>query len=89
MVFFRPSLSQSHAPIRTPGKAILPSSSCHSAVLLMLPFFTTLDMIVPEKTPLGNVTYTMVIKYIPCGEISIHTKSYRNHAPHVPIRDFQ
>lgn len=40
----------------SPGNAIAPRRSCHSAVCLMSPFFMTLEMIVPEKTPLGNVT---------------------------------
>lgn len=35
---------------------MLPRSSCHSAVLLILPSLTTLEMIVPENTPLGKVT---------------------------------
>ena len=41
-----------------------PSSSCHSAVFFRSPFLITLEIIVPEKTPLGNVTYTPLNK--PC-----------------------
>ena len=63
IVCFRPSLSHSHAPMSTPGSAMLPRRSCHSAVLLILPFLTTLEMIVPENTPFGKVTFTDVNKY--------------------------
>ena len=62
-----------------PGRAMAPSSSCHSAVCLMSPSLITLEMIVPENTPLGNVTL------IPNSMRSNHkrhtvflTKSYRN-----------
>ena len=89
IVCFRPSLSQSQAPMSTPGSAMLPRRSCHSAVLLMLPFLTTLEMMVPENTPFGKVTFTYVNKYQARGDWLRHTKSYRNHAPHVPINDFQ
>lgn len=37
--------------------AMLASRSCHSAVFLMLPLGTTLEMIVAPKTPFGKVTY--------------------------------
>lgn len=45
----------------TPGIAMLPRRSCHSPILSMLLSFTTLDMIVLEKTPFGNVTCIHVI----------------------------
>lgn len=43
-------------PTNTPGSAIAPKRSCHFAVLLISAFLTTLEVIVPEKTPLGKVT---------------------------------
>ena len=49
---------QSAAPTNTPGSAIAPRSNCHSAVCLISLFLITLEMIVPEKTPLGKVTFT-------------------------------
>ena len=33
-----------------------PSSNCHSAVFFTSPLWMTLEMIVPENTPLGKVT---------------------------------
>lgn len=36
--------------VYTPGKAIVASNNCHSAVRLMSPLGITLEMIVPEKT---------------------------------------
>lgn len=39
-----------------PGSAMAPSNSCHSAVCLILPSWMTLEIIVPENTPLGKVT---------------------------------
>jgi hypothetical protein len=44
--------------MKTPGSAIVPSNSVHSAVLRTTSLEedgTTDAMIVPEKTPLGNV----------------------------------
>lgn len=39
-----------------PGRAMAPNNSCHSAVCLMSPLLMTLEIMVPENTPLGNVT---------------------------------
>lgn len=51
-----PSGLQSAAPTNTPGSAIAPRRSCHSAILSISASLITLEMMVPEKTPLGNVT---------------------------------
>ena len=51
-----PSGLQRAAPTKTPGSAIAPKRSCHSAVFLRSEFLMTLEMIVAEKTPLGKVT---------------------------------
>lgn len=59
MMFLRPTRSQRYAPRKTPGSAMEPRSSCHSAVLRRTSSpaeGTTLEMMVPEKTPLGKVT---------------------------------
>ena len=50
-----------------PGRAIAPRRSCHSAVDLILPSWMTLEMIVPENTPFGKVTWR-------CS--SVHALSY-------------
>lgn len=55
-VFRLPSGLQRAAPTNTPGSAILANRSCHSAVFLISAALMTLDRIVAEKTPLGNVT---------------------------------
>jgi len=55
-VFLRPKGLQSIAPTKTPGNAIAPSKSCHSATRLISPSGTIVEMMVPENTPLGNVT---------------------------------
>lgn len=57
MVHLRPSLLTSAAPMMTPGMAIEPSRSCHSAVLLIVPSVTD-DRIVAEKMPCGRVQMT-------------------------------
>lgn len=51
-----PSGLQSAAPTNTPGSAMAPRRSCHSAVRLISASLITLAMIVPENTPFGNVT---------------------------------
>jgi hypothetical protein len=56
-VYFRPNRLQRNAPTITPGNAIAPSNNWNSAVFLMLPSLMTLDMMVPEKIPLGKVTW--------------------------------
>lgn len=56
-VLRRPSGLHRRAPMKTPGNAIVPRRSCHSAVLLISPSWITLDIIVPEKTPFGKVIY--------------------------------
>lgn len=42
---------------KTPGRAIVVRSNCHSAVSLIPPEEVTLEMMTPEKTPFGNVIY--------------------------------
>ena len=59
-VFRLPSGLHNFAPIKTPGNAMAPRRSCHSAVCLRSPSLMMLEMIVPEKTPLGNVTCSRV-----------------------------
>lgn len=56
-VLRRPSGLHRRAPMKTPGNAIVPRRSCHSAVLLISPSWITLDIIVPENTPFGKVIY--------------------------------
>jgi hypothetical protein len=51
-----PSGLQRAAPTNTPGSAIVPKRSCHSAVFLISALLMTLEIIVAEKTPFGNVT---------------------------------
>lgn len=52
----RPKRSQRNAPTKTPGRAMAPSRSCHSAVFLMSLLWMMLEMMVPENTPFGKVT---------------------------------
>lgn len=42
--------------MKTPGSVIEERRSCHSAVFLMSLLWMTLEIIVPENTPLGKVT---------------------------------
>lgn len=54
LVLRRPIRLHKNAPTKTPGSAITPRRSCHSAVLRMSssPLTLTMDeMMVPEKTP--------------------------------------
>lgn len=67
----------------SPGRAIAPRRSCHSAVDLMLPSWMTLEMIVPENTPFGKVT---------CGDSSVrpHPQAHRydeRHGTHKVIKE--
>lgn len=57
-VFRRPRGLQRIAPMNTPGNAMAPKRSCHSAVRLILPSWMMLAIIVPENTPFGNVILT-------------------------------
>lgn len=73
-----PSGLQSNTPMNTPGSARAPKSSCHSAVLLMSVLWMTLEMIVPEKTPLGNETWRDCQRAEISEEHLMLTKSKRN-----------
>ena len=55
-VFRRPRGLHRSAPIKTPGSAMEERRSCHSAIFLMSLSWMTLEMMVPENTPLGKVT---------------------------------
>jgi len=54
-VFLRPRGLHKKAPTITPGNAMAPRRSCHSAVRFKSPSWIILEIIVPENTPFGNV----------------------------------
>ena len=73
--------------MKTPGSAIEERRSCHSAVFLTSLLWMTLEIIVPENTPLGKVTKS----YKNLNRVNIVNKPYDGtyHAPQVPISDLQ
>jgi hypothetical protein len=73
--------------MKTPGSAMEERRSCHSAVFLMSLLWMTLEIIVPENTPLGKVTKSYKNLRSVKGKTYSAIKPY--HAPHVPISDFQ
>jgi len=88
-MFRRPTGLHKNAPIATPGNAMDERSSCHSAVFLMSRLCMTLEIMVAENTLLGKITKS-------CRNLNKRQhanascdNSETDHAPQVPINDFQ